>query len=66
MKNSDIKGQSDIKLKEMELGIRKQLVSMRLDVYNSGAKLNAKARGLRKNLARVLTSRNSGNVKGRK
>jgi len=35
--------------------LRKELVGLRMDVYNAGPQAKTKARGLRKTLARLLT-----------
>jgi ribosomal protein L29 len=43
------------RLRETEDLLRRELASMRLDVYTSGTKSAAKKRGLKKNLARLMT-----------
>ena len=43
------------KISDTAKNLRKELVGMRMDVYNSGPQAKANARNLRKNLARLLT-----------
>jgi ribosomal protein L29 len=43
------------KLIDSAKSIRKELVGLRMDVYNAGPQAKSKARNLRKTLARVLT-----------
>ena len=42
------------KLSDSVIAVRKELVTMRMDVYNAGPQANSKARKLRKTLARFL------------
>ena len=43
------------KIGETVKTLRKELVGLRMDVYNAGPQAKTKARGLRKTLARLLT-----------
>ncbi len=43
------------KLADTTSTLRKELVTMRMDVYNAGPQVKAKARNMRKTLARLLT-----------
>lgn len=56
-KNSakDLRALDAKKISETAKTLRKELVGMRMDVYNAGPQAKAVARNLRKNLARLLT-----------
>ena len=56
-KNSakDLRSLDATKISETAKVLRKELVGMRMDVYNAGPQAKATARNMRKNLARLLT-----------
>jgi len=58
LSSSDIRAMDAAKLQDNTRSLRKELVTMRMDVYNAGPKVNAKARNMRKTLARLLTVAN--------
>ena len=43
------------KIGDAAKNLRKELVGLRMDVYNAGPQANSKARNIRKTLARLLT-----------
>lgn len=51
----DVRALDGKKLGDTVTALRKELVTMRMDVYNAGPQANAKARNMRKSLARLLT-----------
>jgi ribosomal protein L29 len=51
----DIRTFDGRKLQDSERALRKELVSLRMDVYNAGPQTNAKIRNMRKTLARLLS-----------
>lgn len=53
--NKEIKTFDQRKVADTAVALRKELVTMRMDVYNAGPQANAKARKMRKTLARLLT-----------
>jgi ribosomal protein L29 len=55
LKTKEIQAMDSKKLLDSAKNIRKELVGLRMDVYNAGPKAKSKARNLRKTLARVLT-----------
>ncbi len=59
LSSKDIKGFDGKKLADSERALRKELVTMQMDVYNAGPQRNAKARAMRKTLARILTTANN-------
>jgi ribosomal protein L29 len=55
LKTKEIRAMDSKKLQDSAKNIRKELVGLRMDVYNAGPQAKSKARNLRKTLARVLT-----------
>lgn len=58
LSTKDIQSMDARKLMDNTRALRKELVTMRMDVYNAGPQANAKARNMRKTLARLLTVAN--------
>lgn len=58
LSSKDIRSMDVRKLSDSTIALRKELVTMRMDVYNAGPQANAKARNMRKTLARLLTVAN--------
>jgi len=56
LKTKEIRSMDSKKLQDSAKNIRKELVGLRMDVYNAGPQAKSKARNLRKTLARVLTA----------
>jgi ribosomal protein L29 len=56
LKIKEIRAMDSKKLQDSAKNIRKELVGLRMDVYNAGPQAKSKARNLRKTLARVLTA----------
>jgi ribosomal protein L29 len=56
LKTKEIRAMDSKKLQDSAKNIRKELVGLRMDVYNAGPQAKSKARNLRKTLARVLTA----------
>ena len=54
----DIRTMDAAALRETETNIRRELLVIRMDIYNPPTQSLAKKRALRRNLARVLTIRN--------
>ena len=55
LKVKEVRAMDAKKLMDSAKSIRKELVGLRMDVYNAGPQAKSKARNLRKTLARVLT-----------
>lgn len=55
LSKKDIRSYDARKLADTTASLRKELVTMRMDVYNAGPQVKAKARNMRKTLARLLT-----------
>ena len=55
LKTEEIKGYDASKFSETERDLRRELLTLRMDIYNPRNKHTAKFRGLRKSLARLLT-----------
>ena len=51
----EIRAMDAKKLKDTATSLRKELVGLRMDVYNAGPQAKSKARNMRKTLARLLT-----------
>jgi len=52
----EIRAMDAKKLNDTAKNLRKELVGLRMDVYNAGPQSKTKARNLRKTLARLLTT----------
>ena len=61
-----IKGYDSVRLREAETEIRKEMVTIRMDIYTARNQHTAKIRGLKKSLARVLTAKGSTATKVKK
>jgi ribosomal protein L29 len=48
-----------VKLNDTAKSLRKELVNLRMDVYNAGPQARSNARLMRKTLARLLTAANA-------
>ena len=55
LKVKEVRAMDAKKLMDSAKSIRKELVGLRMDVYNAGPQAKSKARNLRKTLARVPT-----------
>lgn len=55
LNTKEVRAMDAKKLGDTAKNIRKELVGLRMDVYNAGPQAKSKARNLRKTLARVLT-----------
>ena len=50
-----IKGYDSARLREAEAEVRKEMVTIRMDIYTARNQHTAKIRGLKKSLARLMT-----------
>jgi ribosomal protein L29 len=55
LSSKDIRSLDKQKVADAATALRKELVTMRMDVYNAGPQAKSKARNMRKTLARLLT-----------
>ena len=51
----ELRGYEDSKLKQAEENLRRELLTIRMDIYSNKAQQVGKVRGLKKSLARVKT-----------
>jgi ribosomal protein L29 len=58
VKMSDIQGLERGRLREIEVEIRREMVTARMDVYAAEGQYSSKKRGMKKSLARLLTVKN--------
>ena len=58
IKTADIKGLEQGRLREIEVEIRREMVTARMDVYAAEGQFSSKKRGMKKSLARLLTVKN--------
>jgi len=63
LKMDQVRGFDAGKLRETEEDVRRELHTIRMDIYSAKAQHAAKSRGLKKALARVLTARTQATVK---
>ena len=66
VKMSDIQGLEQGRLREIEVEIRREMVTARMDVYAAEGQYSSKKRGMKKSLARLLTVKNELGLKATK
>jgi ribosomal protein L29 len=58
IKIADLQGLERGRLREIEVEIRREMVTARMDVYAAEGQYSSKKRGMKKSLARLLTVKN--------